>query len=120
MFYQFAVIVAALFHARSEPKFAAVKVRLGMLFAIAIVWVVVQVNAALPTLVTNQNTLKDAEIKDDNAAVKDSVAGKLYFSGRALGAGYVISAISYFAFILLALGEGDAAPTAKSAAHETA
>jgi len=120
VFYQFAIIATALFHARSEAKFAAVKVRLGMLFAIAIVWVVIQVNAYLPSIVKIQNTLKDAEVKDDNAAVKDSVAGKIYFSGRALGAGYVISAISYFAFIILALGDGDAAPSAKSAAHETA
>ena len=120
VFYQFAIIATALFHARSEAKFAAVKVRLGMLFAIAIVWVVIQVNAYLPSIVKIQNTLKDAEVKDDNAAVKDSAAGKIYFSGRALGAGYVISAISYFAFIILALGDGDAAPSAKSAAHETA
>ena len=106
VFYQFAIIAAALFHARSDAKFAAVKIRLGMLFAIAIVWAVIQVNAALPTIVTNQNSLRDAEIKDSDAAVKDSVTGKLYFSMRALVAGYIISAISYFAFIILALGEG--------------
>lgn len=123
VFYQFAVVVGALVTARADDVLLRTRTRVGILFGIAIVWVVLRANVTLvgTGVITLQNNLRDASISESDykSAVTSEQYG-LYTSFRAYAAGTIVSAISYFLYIVLVLAEEEAVPSAKAAETEEA
>lgn len=122
-------MAAALYTARDEGLLTRSRTRIGILFAIAIVWVVIRVNAVVVgqagvvgSPITVQNALRDAGVTEKE--FKDATASApyiygIYTSTRAYAAGAVISAISYFMYIVFVLAE-DEQFSAKAAETEEA
>lgn len=122
VFYQLAIATAALVSARAEDVLLRTRTRIGILYAIAIVWVVLLVNLVLKNgTIALQNNLRDASISEKD--YKDAVSVEqygLYTSFRAYAAGGVISSIAYFLYVVLVLAEEEAVPSAKAAEAEEA
>lgn len=103
VFYQFAVIVFALFAAFTERMYQA-RVRVSLLFAVAIAWTVIQTSNRLPKVAEYTNFLRDNQVfeQDVNLQAKSWVN---FISTRTYIAGNIIAAISYFFFVIFGLGE---------------
>lgn len=60
--FQIGVIVAALWLGRTEDKLHRIKTRIAILYAVAVVWLVISTNTRLPKVVSLSNALRDANM----------------------------------------------------------